>query len=56
MLAIAIALLASPLLPAGVPVILAATAALVVGLRHPGRHEGPLEGADGTLPGSDPTP
>jgi len=30
--------------------------ALVVGLRHPGRHEGPLEGADGTLPGSDPTP
>ena len=55
-LAIAIALLASPLLPAGVPVILAATAALVVGLRHPGRHEGPLEGADGTLPGSDPTP
>ncbi len=55
-LAIAIALLASPVLPAGVPVILAATAALVVGLRHPGRHEGPLEGADGTLPGSDPTP
>jgi hypothetical protein len=51
-----IALVTSPVLPAGVPVILAAAAALVVGLRHPGRHEGPLEGADGTLPGSDPTP
>ena len=55
-LAIVIALLTSPVLPAGVPVILAAAAALVVGLRHPGRHEGPLEGADGSLPGSDPTP
>jgi branched chain amino acid efflux pump len=55
-LAAFIALLTSPLLPAGVPVILAAAAALVVGLRRPGRHEGPLEGADGTLPGSDPTP
>ena len=55
-LAIAIALLSSPFLPAGVPVILAAGAALVVGLRHPGRHEAPLEGDDGTLPGSDPTP
>ena len=56
-LAMFIALLTSPLLPAGVPVILAAAAALVVGLlRHPGRHEGPLEGADGSLPGSDPTP
>jgi branched chain amino acid efflux pump len=55
-LAAFIALLTSPLLPAGVPVILAAAAALVVGVRHPGRHEGPLEGADGTLPGSDPTP
>ena len=49
-------LLTSPILPAGVPVILAAAAALIVGLRHPGRHEGPLEGADGVLPGSDPTP
>jgi predicted branched-subunit amino acid permease len=55
-LAIAIALLTSPFLPAGIPVILAAVAALVVGLRHPGRHEGPLEGSDGTLPGADPTP
>lgn len=55
-LAIAIALLTSPLLPAGVPVILAAAAALVVGLRRPGRHESALEGDDGILPGSDPTP
>jgi predicted branched-subunit amino acid permease len=55
-LAAFVALLTSPLLPAGVPVILAAAAALVVGLRRPGRHEGPLEGADGALPGSDPTP
>ena len=51
-----IALLASPFLPAGVPVILAALAALAVGLRHPGRHEDTLEGGDGTLVGSDPTP
>jgi predicted branched-subunit amino acid permease len=55
-LAVFIALLTSPFLPAGVPVILAAVAALVVGLRPPGRHEGPLEGGDGTLVGSDPTP
>ena len=55
-LAVFIALIASPLLPAGVPVILAAVAALVVGLRHPGRHEQPLEGTDGSLPGADPTP
>jgi predicted branched-subunit amino acid permease len=55
-IAVFIALLTSPVLPAGVPVILAAAAALLVGLRHPGRHEGPLEGADGVLPGSDPTP
>jgi predicted branched-subunit amino acid permease len=55
-LAVFIALVTSPLLPAGVPVILAAVAALVVGLRHPGRHERPLEGDDGTLVGSDPTP
>lgn len=55
-LAAFIALLTSPFLPAGSPVILATVAALVVGLRHPGRHEGPLEGADGALPGSDPTP
>ena len=25
-------------------------------LRHPAAHEAALEGADGTLPGSDPTP
>ncbi len=55
-LAVLIALLASPLLPAGVPVILAAVAALVVGLRHPGRHERPLEGGDGHVVGADPTP
>jgi len=55
-LAMFIALLTSPLLPAGFPVILAAAAAVLVGLRHPGRHEAALEGADGTLPGSDPTP
>ena len=55
-LATAIAVSTSPILPSGVPVILAAAAALVVGLRRPGRHEGPLEGADGGLPGSDPTP
>lgn len=55
-LAASIALVCAPALPAGVPVILASAAALVVGLRHPGRHEAPLEGGDGTLPGSDPTP
>jgi predicted branched-subunit amino acid permease len=55
-LAVFIALVTSPVLPAGAPVILASVAALVVGLRRPGRHEGPLEGGDGTLPGSDPTP
>jgi len=55
-LAVFIALVTSPLLPAGVPVILAAVAAVVVGLRRPGRHEGALEGRDGDLPGSDPVP
>lgn len=55
-LAVGVALVASPLVPAGIPVLLGALAALVVGLRPAGRHEGPLEGADGTLPGSDPTP
>lgn len=55
-LAVFVALVTSPLLPAGVPVILAALAALAVGLRRSGRHEGPLEGADGTLPGADPVP
>ncbi|MFQ6172670.1 AzlC family ABC transporter permease [Oryzobacter sp. R7] len=55
-LAAFVALLSSPFLPPGVPVILAVVAALVVGLRHPGRHERPLEGDDGHLPGWDPTP
>ena len=55
-LAAFVALVTSPLLPAGVPVVLAALAAVGVGLRRPGHHEGPLEGADGALPGSDPTP
>ena len=40
-LAIAIALLTSPLLPVGVPVILTVLAALVVGLSGGGRHESP---------------
>ena len=55
-LAMVVALVTSPLLPAGMPVILAAIAAVAVGLRHPGRHEGPLEGRDGALPGADPLP
>jgi predicted branched-subunit amino acid permease len=55
-LAAFIALLTAPVVPAGIPVLLAAGAAVVVGLRHPGRHERPLEGDDGILPGSDPTP
>ena len=55
-LAAFVAVLSTPLVPAGIPVLLAAGAAVVVGLRHPGRHEQPLEGGDGTLPGSDPTP
>lgn len=40
-LAIAIALITSPLLPVGVPVILTVLAALVVGLSGHGRHERP---------------
>ncbi len=55
-LAVFVALVTSPLLPAGVPVILAALAALLVGVRRPGRHEHALEGEDGELPGSDPVP
>ncbi|MEO6021386.1 MAG: AzlC family ABC transporter permease [Knoellia sp.] len=39
-LAIAIALLTSPFLPVGVPVILTVLAALIVGLTGGGRHEG----------------
>lgn len=42
-LAIAIALLTSPVLPVGVPVILTVLAALVVGLSGGGRHERPAE-------------
>ena len=55
-LAAFIALLTSPHLPAGVPVILAASAALVVGLRRPGRREGAVDGDHDSTPGSDPTP
>jgi predicted branched-subunit amino acid permease len=55
-LAVLVAVATGPYLPTGVPVILAALAAVVVGMRHPGRHEGPLEGGDGTLPGADPLP
>ena len=51
-----IAVVSSPSLPAGIPVILGAGAAVLVGLRTPGRHEPALEGSDGTLPGSDPVP
>lgn len=53
-LAAAIALVAAPWVPAGIPVILAALAAVVVGLRRPGRHEPRPD--DGVLEGSDPTP
>lgn len=53
-LAAAIALLAAPWVPAGIPVILAAVAAVVIGLRRPGRHEPPAD--DSVLEGSDPTP
>jgi predicted branched-subunit amino acid permease len=55
-LAVFVALVTSPFLPAGLPVILAALAAVAVGLRRPGRHEASLEGDDGQLPGSDPVP
>ncbi|GGL26764.1 AzlC family ABC transporter permease [Phycicoccus endophyticus] len=51
-----VALLASPALPAGAPVVLAALAALVVGLRRGGRHEGPPTSRTGELPGADPLP
>lgn len=54
--ALVIAAIAVPLLPPGLPVILTVLAAVVVGLRPTGRHEHPLEGADGTLPGSDVVP
>lgn len=42
-LAVAIALLTSPLLPVGVPVILTVLAAVVIGLSGGGRHERPHE-------------
>ncbi len=54
--ALVIAAIAVPLLPPGLPVILTVLAAVVVGLRPTGRHEDPLEGGDGSLPGSDPVP
>ncbi len=56
LLAAVVALAAAPYLPAGTPVLLAALAAVAVGLRRTGHHEPPLEGADGSLPGADPTP
>ena len=55
-LAVALALVSSPLVPAGIPVLIAALAAVLLGLRSASRHEPPLEGADGTLPGADPVP
>lgn len=51
-LAVVIALVAAPHVPAGIPVLLGAVAAAAVGLRHAGRHEEPPVLA----PGSDPTP
>lgn len=53
-LAAFIALGTSPVLPPGVPVILAVIAAVVVGLRHPGRHEEPIEDTPGDLLGKGP--
>ena len=47
-----IALVTIPVVPAGIPVILAAVAAIIVGGRAHGRHE---RGEDG-LPGADPVP
>jgi len=52
-LAAFIAIITLPLVPAGIPVILAALAAVVVGWVGPGKHEDPS--TDG-LPGSDPLP
>ncbi len=51
-----IAGIAAPRVPPGIPVILTVLAAVVVGLRPTGRHESPLEGGDGHLPGEDPVP
>lgn len=55
-LAAFIALVSAPVVPAGLPVILAAFAAVLVGLVRSGRHEAPLEGGDGHLIGEDPVP
>lgn len=55
-LAAFIALVTIPFVPAGVPVILAVVAAVIVGLVGAGRHEQPLEGGDGHLVGEDPLP
>ncbi|MGL4177800.1 MAG: AzlC family ABC transporter permease [Dermatophilaceae bacterium] len=54
-LAAFVALLASPVLPAGVPVILAALAAVAVGVWRPGRPRPPRVDDD-RLAGSDPVP
>lgn len=51
-LAIFLALLAAPFTPAGVPVLIAAAAAVVIGLQRHGRHETSLT----EVPGRDPTP
>ena len=53
-LAAFIALLTIPVVPSGIPVILAALAAVVIGLARHGRHERADEEAG--LPGADPTP
>jgi predicted branched-subunit amino acid permease len=55
-LAIVLALVSSPFVPAGVPVLLGALAAVVVGLRRPGQHESAVERAEHEPPGSDPLP
>ncbi len=52
-LAAFVALVSTPLVPTGVPVILAAFAALAIGWRSTGRHEAPTEPPQ---PGSEPTP
>ncbi|WP_299447029.1 AzlC family ABC transporter permease [uncultured Phycicoccus sp.] len=54
-LAAFVALVAAPALPAGVPVILAAGAAVAVGLRRGGRHERPPS-PDAEPHGADPLP
>ena len=51
--AVVLALVLLPFVPAGVPVLVASLAAVAVGLRRGGRHEAPLPPE---APGSDPTP